>query len=252
MERVLLYHFEIMSKIDLKEVFLSLQDELETRLQVGRAAIRHPGTKGEASELNWRDLLSAYLPQRYCVSKAFVVDSEGECSDQIDVVIHDRQYSPLLFNHGGAIYVPAESVYCVLEVKQVINKQNLEYASDKAASVRKLKRTSVPIQHAGGEYAARKPFEILAGVLALEGSATFEELLRRELNGKDSLHQLELGCAVRSGGFDIEYAGNGDISRLEVNAGNSALVFFLMRLIQRLRNLATAPAIDFAQYEKFL
>ncbi|NOT20932.1 MAG: hypothetical protein HOP24_11800 [Sideroxydans sp.] len=241
-----------MGQIDLKDVFLSLQDELETRLQVGRAAIRHPGTKGEASELNWRDLLSAYLPQRYCVSKAFVVDSEGQCSDQIDIVIHDRQYSPLLFNHAGAVYVPAESVYCVLEVKQEITKQNLDYACDKAASVRKLKRTSVPIQHAGGEYAARQPFEILAGMLALEGGANLEELLKRELAGKDALHRLEIGCAVRAGGFDIVYAGNGDISRLQVNTGNSALVFFLMRLIHRLRSLATAPAIDFAQYEKFL
>ncbi|MEQ1814716.1 MAG: DUF6602 domain-containing protein [Candidatus Nitrotoga sp.] len=241
-----------MSQIDLKEVFLSLQDELETRLQVGRAAIRHPGTKGEASELNWRDLLSAYLPQRYCVSKAFVVDSEDQCSDQIDIVIHDRQYSPLLFNHAGAIYVPAESVYCVLEVKQEINRQNLDYACDKAASVRTLKRTSVSIQHAGGEYAARKPFEILAGVLALEGGANLGELLKRELTGKNSLQRLEIGCAVRSGGFDIGYADNGDINRLEVNTGNSALVFFLMRLIHRLRSLATAPAMDFAQYEKFL
>lgn len=241
-----------MGQIDLKEVFLSLQDELETRLQVGRAAIRHPGTKGEASELNWRDLLQAYLPQRYSVSKAFVVDSEGQCSDQIDIVIHDRQYSPLLFNHAGAVYVPAESVYCVLEVKQVLNKQNIDYACDKAASVRKLTRTSVAIQHAGGEFAARKPFEILAGVLALDGGADLEEFLRRELTGKDSLNRLEIGCAVRAGGFDITYADNGDFSSLDVNTGNSALVFFLMRLIHRLRNLATAPAIDFAQYEKFL
>lgn len=241
-----------MGQIDLKEVFLSLQDELETRLQVGRAAIRHAGTKGDASELNWRDLLSAYLPQRYSVSKAFVVDSDGQCSDQIDIVIHDRQYSPLLFNHAGAVYVPAESVYCVLEVKQVLNKQNIEYACDKAASVRKLKRTSVAIQHAGGEFAARQPFDILAGVLALEGSAKFEEVLKCELNGKGSLHRLEIGCVVRSGGFDIEYKENGDINRFELYTGNSALVFFLMRLIHRLRNLATAPAIDFAQYEKFL
>ena len=202
--------------------------------------------------MNWRDLLSAYLPQRYSVSKAFVVDSEGQCSDQIDIVIHDRQYSPLLFNHAGAVYVPAESVYCVLEVKQVLNKQNIDYACDKAASVRKLKRTSVAIQHAGGEFAARQPFDILAGVLALEGSENLDEFLRRELTGNDPLRRLEIGCAVRSGGFDITYADNGDFSSLDVNAGNSALVFFLMRLIQRLRNLATAPAIDFAQYEKFL
>jgi len=240
------------NQIDLKEVFLSLQDELETRLQVGRAAIRHPGTKGDASELNWRELLGAYLPQRYCVNKAFVVDSLGQCSDQIDIVIHDRQYSPLLFNHAGAIYVPAESVYCVLEVKQEISKSNLAYAIEKSASVRKLKRTSVPIQHAGGEYAARQPFEILAGVLALDGVLDLESLLKRELTRKEPHNRLDIGCAVRAGGFDIGYSESGEINRFELNTGNSALVFFLMRLIHRLRGLATAPAMDFAPYEKFL
>lgn len=51
--------------------------------------------KGDASESVWRELLQAYLPKRYQAETAHVVDSKGAFSDQIDVVVFDRQYSPL-------------------------------------------------------------------------------------------------------------------------------------------------------------
>ena len=33
--------------------------------------------------------------------RAFVIDSRGECSDQIDIIIYDRQYSPFLYNNAN-------------------------------------------------------------------------------------------------------------------------------------------------------
>jgi hypothetical protein len=60
--------------------------------------------------------LSEILPSRYQVSKGFVVDSDSMRSEQIDVIIHDRVFSPLLWEDGGYMYVPAESVYAVFEV----------------------------------------------------------------------------------------------------------------------------------------
>jgi hypothetical protein len=65
-------------------------------------------------------------------------------------------------------YIPAEAVYAVFECKPKIDKAYLEYAGAKAESVRRLKRTSVPIPHAGGFYPAKQHFEIVAGFLAIE------------------------------------------------------------------------------------
>src|SRR5438128_2046395 len=141
--------------IDFKQLFGSLQAELDAKLKSGRI-IQHPGSKGDNSELNWIEMLRQYLPQRYRIEKAFVVDSKGAISEQLDIVVFDAHYSPPIFNTGGTLYVPAESVYAVLEVKPELNKENLEYASQKAASARKLHRTSVEIRHAGGVYPAKQ------------------------------------------------------------------------------------------------
>ena len=69
------------------------------------------------SEAVWLELLNSYLPTRYQAAKAVVVDSEGAFSDQIDVVVFDRQYSPFIFRFEGQTVIPAESVYAVFEAK---------------------------------------------------------------------------------------------------------------------------------------
>ena len=105
----------------LAQVLSGLHEEIHGRLKQARESIGHPGTKGDASERVWLGLFKHYLPSRYRVKKAHVVDSEGMISDQIDVVIFDRQYSPFIFNFEQEFYVPAESVYAVFESKQTVD-----------------------------------------------------------------------------------------------------------------------------------
>mgnify|MGYP001793163375 FL=1 len=76
----------------------------------------------------WRELLETYLPRRYQVETAHIVDSNDVFSDQIDVVVFDRQYSPLMFHFEGQKVIPAESVYAVFESKQSINADLVAYA----------------------------------------------------------------------------------------------------------------------------
>ena len=80
--------------------------------------------------------MRSYLPNRYAVTGGIVIDSEGHTSDQIDIVIYDLQYTPVLLTQEPHRYIPAEAVYAVLEAKPNIDKQRLEYAGEKAASVR--------------------------------------------------------------------------------------------------------------------
>ncbi len=101
-------------------------------------AFGHPTTKGDASETVWLELLQKYLPKRYQVEKAHIVDSNGDFSEQIDVVVFDRQYSPFIFSYEGQKVLAAESVYAVFEAKQSINAAHVEYAQDKVQSVRRL------------------------------------------------------------------------------------------------------------------
>ncbi len=241
------------TKIDLKELFLGLQRELSVHLEVNRQHIPHPTTKGDASEVNWIGMLDKHLPSRYQAKKAFVLDIDGNLSEQIDVVIFDRHHSPLLFNQDNTLYVPAESVYAVFEVKQALNKENVVYAGEKAGSVRRLRRTSTTIPHAGGMYPAKPPLRILSGILALESewSPGIGTPLTEVLYSLPELNQLDLGCSLQHGSFEVIYAA-GQSSSIETSGKETALVFFFMRLLHRLQQLGTVSAIDLREYTKNL
>lgn len=157
-----------MSEWSISRLLGGLHDDISRRLAIVREGLAHPGTKGDASEHVWLELLQKYLPKRHQAEKAHVVDSRGAFSDQIDVVVFDRQYSPFIFNFEGSMVIPAESVYAIFEAKQTINALLVQYGSKKVASVRRLYRTSLPIPHAGGTYPPKPLPHILGGLLAFE------------------------------------------------------------------------------------
>jgi hypothetical protein len=225
-----------------------LHDDIERRLSTAREAFGHAPSKGDASESVWLDLLTTYLPQRYQAAGAHVVDSDGNFSDQIDVVIFDRQYSPFIFNFEGQKIIPAESVYAVFEAKQTINADLLKYAREKCASVRKLHRTSLPIPHAGGVYDAKPPMPILGGVLTFESDwkPALGDPLQKALSDGDPASRLDIGCVAGHGIFCR--TGDKFVFALE----NKPATAFLLELIARLQELATVPMIDVRAYARWL
>lgn len=245
-----------LESFDLEEAFLKRQEKLLADLGVGDIASHGP-TKGDDTELKWVDMLRGLLPRRYGVTKAFVVDSNGQRSDQIDVVIHDRHFSPLLFEVGGAEFIPAESVYAAFEAKQQLDKKHLEYAAEKLASVRHLHRTSVDVPHAGGTYDAVKPRRIIGGFLGRRSDwnppfgDAFETCIRSlDAKGSEGVEfGLDIGCAIERGGFNID-RGRDDLREITIerSESNVALIFFVMRLMRQLQPLGSAPAIDYNAY----
>jgi hypothetical protein len=159
------------------------------------------GPLRDASEKVWLELLQTYLPQRYQAAKAHVVDSNGVFSDQIDVVIFDRQYSPFIFHYQDQTIIPAESVYAVFEANQSINADYVGYAQKKVASVRRLHRTSLPIPYARGTYPPKPLIPILGGILTFESdwSPAFGKAFNDALNGGDANDgRLNFGCGPRA------------------------------------------------------
>ncbi|MFQ5868429.1 MAG: DUF6602 domain-containing protein [Candidatus Zixiibacteriota bacterium] len=239
--------------IDLRSVFLALQQEMVAGLSKEHKTMPHPGAKGDVSELRWEAVLSDYLPERYEVNKAFVVDCDGRISDHIDFVIYDRHYCPFLLHDKGAKYIPAESVYAVFEIKQVISKRTIQYAGNKAASVRRLKRTSVPIPYAAGKYPPKPQFRVLAGILTLKSdwSPPLGEPFESAIRVLEKPQQIDLGCALKDGAFELKYVRAGKVS-IERSGQDDALIFFFLRLLSRLQALGTVPAIDIEQYGRSL
>jgi hypothetical protein len=237
-------------KISIHKIFLGLQDQMRAKLSLNRKILTHPVTKGDASELEWIEMLSTYLPQRYRVDKAFVIDCKGMVSEQIDIVIYDRQYSPFLFRQNGATYIPAESVYAIIEVKPTLYKTTIDYASKKAQSVRLLHRTSAPIVHAGGKIETpKKPFNLLAGILTIDGSCT--DKLKDHLKKKNPEKFLNFGCSLDKNSFWFRTKRDGKIY-FEKSKNGEALIFFFLNLLAEFQQLGTVSAIDVNSYiDKF-
>jgi len=238
-----------MSGFSLNVLLGNLHKQIEGDLQRARESFGHPGTKGDASEITWIELLRLYLPKRYAVGKAHVVDSNGKFSQQCDVVIYDRQYTPFVFTFKEQDIIPAEAVYAVFEAKQTINSELLAYAHEKIASVRALHRTSLPIQTASGLVPPKQPGHIIGGYLAFDSDwkpalgKPLHDNLGKALKGQE----IDLGCIAAHGIFMREKDGT-----VTVDPSTKAATAFLFELIARLQDLATVPMIDVRAYAKWL
>lgn len=245
-----------MPEIKLSVLYDAMQKEMLQKLQTGAIPLIHPGSKGDNTEANWIAWFRAYLPERYKVDKAIIIDSTGQQSEQMDMVIYDAQYSYLVFHQGDTKLIPAESVYAVFEVKQDLTKDHIEYAGKKARSVRSLLRTSTLIKHAGGQYHPKPLHEIVSGILTTRSGWTTSIADKVAANVRRLGHEdrLDFVCSISDSTFVID--NNTFVDQYDPAATPSirycgkdeSLVFLLLNLLHRLQKIGTVPAIDFSRY----
>ena len=139
------------------------------------------------------------------------------------------------------------------EVKQDLSKKNLEYAQKKAASVRKLKRTSIPILHAGGVYPPKAPARILAGIVAVDGSISKAD--QQSLSNASEDKILNFGCSLVGNTYFIfpelhPWDENKKPYNITCHNDRNSLVNFFMNLVSELQKVGTVTAIDINAYLK--
>lgn len=257
--------------IDLKELYEGLQRQMSASLDVDRDFISHAGSMGDASEQHWISFLRKYLPDRYKVDKAIVIDSFGNVSDQIDIVIYDSLYTPFIFKQDGFLYIPAESVYAVFEVKQDI-RGNVKYAAQKVESVRKLQRTSIDMVASGRTIKARLLTKIVGGILTTTNSYKQKDTIKDQLKSLTGYQTLDMGCCCDKGSFYVDYEEeepekyefSGDIEAnraciekvyksrtvktIKFSGANVSLFTFFLQLVSYLKSIGTVGAIDVNAY----
>lgn len=264
------------NRIDIKDLFSGLQNQMVAQLNTNREFILHPGSKGDSLENVWIEWLKKYLPNRYCVDKAIIIDSKGNLSNQIDLVIYDQQYTPFVLNQNGIHYIPAEGVYAVFEVKpdfkgNIDGHNFIEYTGIKIESVRKLKRTSVGIINAGKEVEARPLTKILGGILASTNSFSHSnnKTIESHIKNLTGLQTIEIGCAVDYGSFFVNYKGDENLTnpifeerisnyykdrvfdKVTFSTKENSLVTFFLQLTRYLQqSIGTVAAIDLNAYSQ--
>lgn len=226
-------------KINVQKLFSALDEELRLKLSSKIDEIYHPTAKGNESELNWIGLLRTYLPERYKVDSGFVVDFEGNISDQIDIIIYDRHFTPFIFRGENVVFIPAEGVYAVFEVKPDFDQNNYNYAAKKLKSVRDLKRTSATFSHILGED-KKKLFNVIGGILT-KGNKS-----RRSFENIKAGSDLTIVMCLDYG---IKVVRE---KTIELQDKEPILAFFLLKLIEKLRAMGSVPALDVDRYLGFI
>lgn len=260
------------NKVNLSDLFEGLQNQMRAQLNTNREIIKHPTSKGDSLENVWIEWLRKYLPNRYCVDKAIIIDSLGNLSEQIDVVIFDQQYTPFVFTQNGIHYIPAEGVYAVFEVKpdlkgSVESLNYIEYAGKKIASVRSLIRTSTNIIDRGRSYDPRPLTKIIGGILTSTNTISKPETVEKHISGLAPLESMDMGCSIEYGAFYVNYVGDEDPNVQDFNERiqtyyksrkydavkfsqkEKALVSFFLQLMRYLQqSIGTVAAIDLGAY----
>lgn len=260
-------------KVDLKGLFNGLQSQMISEMKTNSDFIEHSTTKGDAFEDIWIDYLRIYLPSRYCVDKAIIIDSKGNKSQQIDLVIYDQTYTPFVFIQKNTKYIPAEGVYAVFEVKPELNKEYILYAGKKVESVRKLYRTSASIIDRGQKRDPISLTKILGGILSFESRIKNDETIETHVKSLKGLKSIDIGCAVNHKSFYVDYEKDDTILKSKAETAdvynkqflafykarkfdsiefsykyNSLVTFFLQLSRYLQQSIGTVAAIDLGAY----
>ena len=228
-------------KMSIKSMFKMKQTILESKLSI---LLEHPVTKGEHCESAWIDFFRSFLPARYSVDKGFIFDAKGNVSEQIDIIIHEALYSPLIFGtEAGEKFITAESVYAVFDSKPKIDKGTIEYANNKVDSVVRLIRSSREVINAGIPVPARKLTRIIGGILAID-SIGCNTIKKHLLNHP----HISIGCAIKSMSFFAERDEHGKISSVNFSSKEESVLSFFYIILDSLYRLGTVAGIDIRDY----
>jgi hypothetical protein len=226
--------------IDIFKLFKTVQQNIVERLNVNREVFSHPVVKGDASEDDWYQVLKSFLPEAYEISNgAFIIDGKGMASDWIDLVIHDRFYSPLFFTVGKTKCVPVESVHAVFEVKSEFSANTLAYAAAKAASVTSL------------TYTGSHGKSIVKGLLTTTSKykRTTGPTVVKRLRQLDSSSQLDFICVLNEVSFTVNYEPRFSI---QTSKREATLMFFLVKVLDMMLNNGPSLRLDLTSYGSVL
>ncbi len=229
---------------DLLEIMSQAAQEMTLSLAKIRTAMDHNLSKGEAAEETVRTFVRRYLPPSIGVTKGQVIDSRGQRTRQLDVILYDMARTPMLFgsDEDGHRLVPSEGVFAVVEVKTHVGPADMEGVFRNMLSVKRLDKSA---------YAPQGFIEQTVGILGQEWDHfstlyflfAFEagdlvginEALEASVSQLPLHEKVDMACSLSrgvlmnqtpNGTFDA--APSSGSTRVSYQTGNALLVFYMM------------------------
>jgi hypothetical protein len=126
--------------MDIVNIFDEVAGQMRSDLKKARTVLQHPGLKGASIEETIRTFLREYLPKSLDISTGTAIDSTGNYSRQLDVIISDAFKTPIFYRSGQNRVIPIECIYAVIEVKTYLGTRELNDAFENMRSVRRLQK----------------------------------------------------------------------------------------------------------------
>jgi hypothetical protein len=106
--------------VSLDKYWEGVHSALDVRLRVAKEYLKHPVT-GITAENYFRNLLQEYLPKRFVAEPGFTVNTNGERSNNIDIIIADTFHIPPLCSEPNYKIFAIESVCAAIEITTAPN-----------------------------------------------------------------------------------------------------------------------------------
>jgi len=101
----------------------------------------HAGEFGKYREQITKELLGLILPRTLGITSGFIIDSYDHVSRQCDIIIYDKEETPIIHSSYNQEFIPIEAVLLVGEVKSNIeNNTDLEKYLKTLSEFKKIRR----------------------------------------------------------------------------------------------------------------
>lgn len=242
----------------LSEIFRVREQNLKNLYEL---KVKHNPSDGRFREDLVKTVLDV-IPQRYKVKNGFIIDSEGNLSDEMDLIIYDDVYVPHFFMETYSL-IPIESVVAVIQVKTTLTGKELKSSIKNLDSIDRLKpkKGGKIISAANGLDNAEKRF--IAPLKILVSGSTSIKLSPDKLSSIDIVYSIATNENDQVLVKEIEIESMVSISldltvmqemrkantKYKVNK-NSKLFRFYMAVLTYLTLINNSMIINYSEYNK--
>ncbi|MCG8551621.1 MAG: hypothetical protein MI799_14570 [Desulfobacterales bacterium] len=103
----------------------------------------HPGEFGNYRETCCKEFLQYFIPRRLDIEEGFIINTSDEVSTECDIIIYDKNNTPLIQSKEMQKFYPVETVAAVGEVKSSLTKTKLKEALDKLSAVKAMRKGEI-------------------------------------------------------------------------------------------------------------
>lgn len=170
--------------------------------------IEHRASKGRAREGEVaEELFRRYLPQSIGIGHGEVIATNGEVSNEADVVLYDAHGCPILLEKHGYQIFPVECVHGIVEVKSHLDSAELTDGFRKLSRVKRFPKTAYeeqtgPLRHYSRMYDQEWEYFPTVGIMFAYDSMDLRKVRERldELHaGVPFQHRIDFVVVLKKG-----------------------------------------------------